>query len=189
MKKVYIVHGWDFNPNMNWYPWLKKELEKKGFKVIVPEMPNTSEPVIEEWISYLKKIVAKLDEDTYLIGHSIGCQTIMRYLEKEKFNGKLPKVIFIAGWFNLKNLEDEEVKNIAKPWMETSIDFNKVKERVNNLTVFLSTNEPYNYVKENSSIFKNKLNAKIVIIKKMGHFTEEDNVLEVPFVLEEILNK
>src|SRR3989344_3577618 len=87
MKRVFIVHGWDFNPEVNWYPWLKKELEKKGFKVIVPEMPNTSEPKINAWVSYLKKVVGKLDEETYFIGHSIGCQTIMRFLEKENNKG------------------------------------------------------------------------------------------------------
>ena len=48
-KRVFIVHGWDFNPKMNWYPWLKKELERKGFDVMVPEMPNTSEPEINAW--------------------------------------------------------------------------------------------------------------------------------------------
>ena len=29
MKRVFIVHGQGFNPKINWYPWLKKELESK----------------------------------------------------------------------------------------------------------------------------------------------------------------
>src|SRR3989338_1009725 len=107
MKRAFIVHGWDFNPNMNWYSWLKRELENKGFKVVVPEMPNTSEPDIDEWTSYLSKVVGKLDEKTYFIGHSMGCQTIMRFLEKVNFNRKLPKIVFVAGWFKLDNLENE----------------------------------------------------------------------------------
>ena len=31
-----MVHGWDGNPNNHWFPWLKKELEKRGFEVHVP---------------------------------------------------------------------------------------------------------------------------------------------------------
>src|SRR3989338_3050206 len=87
MKRIFIIHGWDFNPKMNWYPWLKKKLEKEGFKVIVPEMPNTSKPKINEWVSHLKKVIGKLDENTYFVGHSMGNQTIMRYLEKENYDG------------------------------------------------------------------------------------------------------
>ena len=187
-KRLFIIHGWDFNSKMNWYPWLKKELEKKGFKVVAPEMPNTSEPEISSWVSHLKKVVGNLNEDTYFIGHSIGCQTILRFLEKEDYSGKIGKIIFIAGWFKLDNLEDEEVKEIADPWINTPINFNKVKEKISNLTVFLSSNEPYNYVKENKMIFEEKLKAKVIILNNKGHFTEEDGVEELPEVLKEIQN-
>lgn len=115
MKRVFIIHGWDFNPKMNWYPWLKKELEKKGYSVTVPAMPKTSEPEISAWVSNLKKVVGKLDEETYLVGHSIGCQAILRFLERENYKGKLKKVVFVAGWFRLANLEDESVEEIARP--------------------------------------------------------------------------
>src|SRR3989344_4404088 len=70
-------------------------------------MPNTDKPKINAWISHLKKIIGKPNKDTILIGHSIGCQTIMRYLEKENFNDKV-NVIFVAGWFKLDNLENKE---------------------------------------------------------------------------------
>ncbi len=185
MKRVFIIHGWDFNPNMNWYPYIKKELEKKGFDVFVPLMPNTSEPKIEEWVKHLKKIVGKLDNNTYFIGHSIGCQTIMRYLEKEDFSGKIEKIVFVAGWFKLDNLEGDEVEAIAKPWLETKMDLKKVKQKINKLTVFLSDNEPYGFVKDNEKIFKEKLDAKVTILKNKGHFTQDDGVTEIKEILEE----
>jgi len=188
MKKVFIVHGWDFNPNMNWYPWIKKELEKKGFEVIVPKMPNTSEPKIKEWVSHLKKIVGKLSRDTCFIGHSIGCQTIMRYLEKENYKGKINKIVFVAGWFKLDNLEDEEVEVVAKPWLNTKIELNKVREKISKLTVFLSDNDPYNFLKENEIMFKKELGARVVILKDKGHFTDSDKVNKLPVVLQEFKN-
>ncbi|MBI2666100.1 alpha/beta hydrolase [Candidatus Woesearchaeota archaeon] len=186
IKRVFIIHGWDYNPTMHWYPWLKNELEQKGFEVIIPEMPNTAKPEINSWISYLKKIVGRLTEETYFIGHSIGCQAIMRFIEKEDYTSKLGKVIFIAGWFKLKNLENEEVKKIADPWINTPIIFNKITEKINALTVYLSSNEPYNYVKYNKLIFEKKLNAKVIILKNKGHFTEEDGIKDLTEVLKEI---
>ncbi|MDO8460382.1 MAG: alpha/beta hydrolase [Nanoarchaeota archaeon] len=183
MKRAFIIHGWDFNPEMHWYPWLRKELEKKGFEVIVPEMPNTSEPEIDEWVSHLRKVVGKLDSETYFIGHSIGCQTIMRYLAGEDYEGKIGNVVFVAGWFNLDNLEGEEVEEIAKPWLETSIDFKKVKRKLSGITVFLSSNDPYNCLEENKKMFKDKLGAKVIVLEDKGHFTMDEGVINIPEIL------
>jgi len=33
-KRVFLIHGWEGSPEEGWRPWLKKELEKRGFKVI-----------------------------------------------------------------------------------------------------------------------------------------------------------
>ena len=149
-------------------------------------MPNTEEPEVEDWVSHLKKIVGKLDEDTYFIGHSIGCQTIMRFLEKENYNGKVGKMIFVAGWFKLDNLENKEVEAIANPWTNTRINLNKVKEKISKLTVFLSNNEPYGFLEYNAKMFRGKLDAKVVMERNKGHFTENDGITELPEVLKEI---
>ncbi len=181
--RVFIVHRWDGTPISDWYPWLKKELEKKGFVVEVPKMPNTSEPKIDKWVSHLKKIVGKLDNKTYFIAHSIGCQTVMRFLEKENYNGKIGKVIFIAGWFKLDNLEDQEVKEIADPWINNPINFDKVKQKMSKVTVFLSRNDPYGFIKYNAKIFREKLDAEVILRDNKGHFTEDDGIKKLPEVL------
>lgn len=187
MKKVILIHRWDGNPKSDWYPWMKRELENRKFKVIVQEMPNTSKPEINSWVSKLSKSVGKLDNNTYFMGHSMGCQTIMRYLEKTKIGGKAGGCVFVAGWFNLANLENEDVKNIAKPWIEDKIDLRKVKEHIGKLTVILSSNEPYGFVEENSKTFKEGLNAKVIIEKNKGHFTEYDGVTTNKTALNELL--
>ncbi|PIN87901.1 hypothetical protein COV12_01405 [Candidatus Woesearchaeota archaeon CG10_big_fil_rev_8_21_14_0_10_32_24] len=81
MQEVFIVHGWGGFPEEVWFPWLKEELEKKNFKVTILEMPNSEEPKIDVWVSYLKEKVGAPSLDTYFVGHSIGCQTILRYSE------------------------------------------------------------------------------------------------------------
>ena len=125
MKRVFIIHGWGATPSSNWHPWLKKELEKNNFKVEVLAMPNADAPEIKSWVEKLKESVGKADEETYFIGHSIGCQTILRYFEGLK--GKVGGAVFVAGWFTL-NLETEEGKEIAKPWLEREINLEKVKD-------------------------------------------------------------
>jgi len=184
--RAFIIHRWGGNPNSDWYPWLKNELEKRKYKVEVSEMPNTSEPKIESWVQHLNKVVGKLDSDTLFIAHSIGCQTVMRFLEKSSYNGKLMKVIFVAGWFKLNNLEDDKVKGIADPWVSKMIDFNKVKDKISKLTVFLSSNDPYGFVEHNAKVFKEKLGARVMIFKNKGHFSEDDGITTLPELLREI---
>ncbi len=173
-------------PSSDWYFWLNKQLKKKGFKVIIPKMPDTDKPEIKEWVAHLRKVIPKPDKNTFFVGHSIGCQTIMRYLEKLPKKFKIGGLVFVAGWLYLENLENEEVKKIAKPWLKTHINLNKIKEKTNNITVFLSTNDPYGCVKENKEGFEKHLKAKVVVEKDKGHFTFDDGITSIPEVLEEI---
>jgi hypothetical protein len=164
---------------------LKKELEKRKFEVKVPKMPNPSKPVIRDWVSYLSKIAVGADSNTYFVGHSVGCQAILRYLEK---SGKsVGGAVFVAGWFTLKNLETIEEKAIAKPWIETPIDLYKVRRTARNFTAILSNNDPFVPFKRTKRIFEGKLGAKIIAESKKGHFTDDDGVTELPSALESVL--
>lgn len=184
-KRVFIIHGWEGTPDEGWLPWLKSELQKRGFKVNVPAMPNTNEPKIGTWVPYLKKQVGKINEDTLLVGHSMGCQTILRYLEGLSKNSKVGGVVLVAGFVNLENLTKEE-KVIAEPWLTTSIDLEKAKTHTDNITSIFSSNDSWVPLSD-SEIFKKKLGAKIIVMKNKGHFSGDDGIKKLPAVLKEIL--
>ncbi len=151
-------------------------------------MPDIDTPVIEKWVSHLANVVGISDKGTYFIGHSIGCQTILRYLDAYQF-GPLDTVggaIFVAGWFNLENLEDEETKEIAKPWNETPINLEKIKAVLPKSTLIISDNDPYNAFEENKKRFS-EIRSKIIVLSGAGHITTEDGFTELPVVLEELL--
>jgi len=184
-KKVYIIHGWGGNSNERWLAWLGGQLENKGYEVTIPDMPNTETPRIEEWVGYLQKLILNPDEDTFFVGHSIGCQAIIRYLEKLE-NAKVGGVVFVAGWFDLTGLESDEEKEIAKPWLEIPINFEKVKNTASSFTVILSDNDPYVPLTETKEIFEKKLGAKVIVEKNKGHFTKDDDIFELPEVVQSI---
>lgn len=184
-KRVIIVHGWGGRPGQHWSPWLKEQLETSGFEVIEPAMPDTDNPVITKWVACLEETVGELDQNTYFVGHSIGCQTIMRYLEKQT-GKKAGGCVFVAGWFKLDNLESEEDKQIAAPWLKEDIDFSKVLEVTKNFIVINSSNDDYGYVQENKNMFEEKLGAKVIILANKGHLTAADGVTELPEALKAI---
>lgn len=184
-KRAFIIHGWGEHPDKSWLPWLKGELESNGFAVFIPAMPNSNEPRVKAWVSHLAKQVGEPDEHTYFVGHSIGCQTILRYLETLE-NKKVGGAVFVAGWFYLENLEETE-KPIARPWLEKSIDFKNVRAATDKFVVILSNNDPYNALKQNREAFEESLGAQIIIEHEKGHFSGSDGVTELPSALNAIL--
>lgn len=189
MKRVFIIHGWGGNSNERWLVWLKKELKSKDYEVIVPDMPDTDNPKIDTWVNHLKKVVGSSDKDTYFVGHSIGCQTIMRYLEKLPENEKAGGAIFVAGWFNLTDEtwdDDIYTKEKGEKWINTPINFEKIKQHANKFVEIASDTDPY-VALSNTELFLNNLGAKIIVLKEKGHISGEDGVNELPVVLEELL--
>ena len=79
-KRVFVAHGWDGTPEEGWFPWLKNELETKGFEVHVPQLPGTGSPRIHKWVPALAEEVGTANEQTYFVGPSMGCQAIPPYL-------------------------------------------------------------------------------------------------------------
>ncbi len=179
MKRVFIIHGWEGSPDEPMHVWLASELRKEGYEVTVPVMPGAYEPRIETWVPYLSEIVGTPDSNTFFIGHSIGCQAVLRYLETLPEETKIGGAVFIAGWYNLRNLETEEEKEIVGPWVNLPRKDEKVKKIINKATVIISDNDPWIDL-DNQIAWKERLGAEVIIENNKGHFTESDNVTELP---------
>jgi len=188
MKRVFVIHGWCGSPYKEWFPWIKKELEKKGFEVQIPEMPDYDNPKIEKGIPFLKKLVKNPDKDTYFIGHSIGCQTILRYLETLPNETKVGGCAFVSGWFHLseETMQEEGTPEVANPWIESPINFDKILNHTTKFISIFSNDDPCVPISD-SKIFKEKLNSKIIILNGRGHFNEDSNTTEIPELLKEFL--
>ena len=186
MRRVFIVHGWSGSPEEPLHKWLKSELEKLNFKVEVPTMPEADEPKIETWVPFINSIVGAVNQETFFIGHSIGCQAIIRYLETLPNDTKIGGAVFIAGWYDVRNLETEEEWKIVGPWVKTSRNDDKIRQIINKAIAIFSDNDPF-VAPENQKSWHEKIGAKIVIEHNKGHFTEEDGVISLPSAINSIL--
>jgi predicted alpha/beta hydrolase family esterase len=185
MKRVFIIHCWGARPKDHWYPWLKKELEQRGFSVYIPTMPDTETPTIAKWTGVLAKKVENVDENTYFVGHSIGCQTIIRYLMEQ--NKRCGGAIFVAGWFTLTGLETTMEKSIAKPWLYEPINFEKAKKNIRISVAILGDDDPHVFLKTNAEVFRKILGAKVIIEKGKGHFDDEGEERKPLSALKELI--
>lgn len=181
-KLFHIIHRWYGNSECDWIPWLRAELEKRNIGTIAYNMPDTNRPKMNEWVSFISRAVENPNEETYFIGHSIGCQAIIRYMSGLPEGVVVGGAVLVAPWVKVVNLEEGE-DEIAKPWSETPIDWGNVKRHAKRFTILYSDNDMWVTKSEAKSI-GNNLNAKLVLDKNKGHFTEEDNVIQLPSVLE-----
>lgn len=183
-RRAILVHGWEGYPDEGWRPWLKGELEQRGFEVIIPAMPETATPTLETWLSFLTQIVGNPHEYTYFVGHSLGCITILRYLETLGDRQLVGGVVLVAGFGH--DLEYESYKGELSSFFKAPLEWEKIKKHSKKFVAIHSTDDPYVSLKHNK-LFQEKLGANSIIAEKMKHFSGSDGITKLPIVLRELL--
>src|SRR5258708_7538397 len=138
MKRAIIIHCWGGKADYAWYPWVKARLEERGYEVVIPNMPNTDEPQLTEWLPILQGLAGEADTELLLIGHSIGAVTIMRYLEALPDGQQIGRAILVAGFTD--QLGFKELEN----FFDTRLGFDNIKSKAKDGFVAIqSDNDPY----------------------------------------------
>ena len=167
----------DRSYDKHWMPWVKRQLELNGWVVELPHMPNPWNPVYNDYKKEFEKL--SVDEETVLIGHSMGCAFLVRWLgESER---KIKGLILVAPW---KVAEDGN--EFKKTFYEFDVD-SSLKNDVPEIIYFTADDEERDG-KKSLDMYHRVLGGKIIELKGHGHFTLEDMGTEVfPELLEEIL--
>ena len=179
MKRAIIVHGWNGVPNDSWKPWLKKELEKKGFQVIAPQMPGCLHPKLNEWIKTISQNVGIPDKETYFVGHSLGCISIVRYLTTLPKNITVGGCVLVAGFSG--NLGIPEIFEFYSLPSEVE----KARDYCKNITIIHSEDDDVVPIKR-AIEFKEQLKAKFILEYNKGHLSESYGIKELPSALNAI---
>lgn len=183
---MFLIHGWTGSPTDDFFPWAKENLQKAGYEVFVPEMPDSAHPKILPWVEKIKETVGKPRTDDVFIGHSLGCMGVMQYLQTLPESTKVGKVILIAGFEKLKDAAFEALEDwdTFKPWKKAFINYGKIKGMAGSWTALFSDDDPYVSYEDNYKIFESKLGAKIILEHGMGHFAQESGIRSLPILLE-----
>jgi len=164
--------------NRHWMLWIKRELEKKGWQVAKPDMPNPWKKVYNNYKKEFEKY--GVNENTVLIGHSSGCAFLVRWLGESK--QKVKKLILVAPY----KITHENNK-FEKAFYKFDVD-ESIRDRVEEIIMFTADNESVDG-KKSLRIFHSSLGGKIIELKAHGHYTLKSmGTEEFPELLREILN-
>jgi len=162
--KAIILHGTEGSPTENWFGWLKEELEKTGFEVWAPQLPNADKPSLKEWTDFvLKNCPFDIDEKTILAGHSSGGILVLTVLQELKKKARAG--ICVAAFKDNNFLKWEALTRL----FDVDLNFEEIKKHVSLLTFIQSDDDPY-VPMEHAKFLASKTNGQLVIMHDCKHF-------------------
>ena len=182
-----ILHGYTGSNKTNFIPWLKAELEQRGARVQAPQLPNTDNPTEVEQVQYVLDHV-QFDENTVLIGHSLGGLVAMRVLEKlpHKIHHLMlvaPAVLrqFYQGSDDIDTKTGERKRFIDH--FSYDFDFDKISSQAVHKTILQDNNDSKSRKPSMQYIAENIGATLCKTVANKRHFVAEQE----PFILETLL--
>lgn len=181
MNRVVLLHGnGDSRGTDNWFPYIKKELEKLGIACEAPDLPDPVLARAKFWLPYFKNEL-KLGPDDIIVGHSSGALSILKYAEENKIGAS----VLVGVYYTDLGYEDERTSG----YFDTPWNWEKIKAHQNWTAIFASTDDPYIPIKEPQFIRK-KLDSEYFEFTDQDHFGGHTNPkLEFPELLDFLKHK
>lgn len=100
MKRVLVIHGWtNRRPVDHWQRRLVTALREQGHAVAYPQLPNTDNPILEEWLEVVANELSMLNElegEFIVVGHSLGCLTWLNAVKEGVVTSPVDRVLLVA---------------------------------------------------------------------------------------------
>lgn len=160
MKNAILLQGAGETQQSFWLPYVKQELEKRGYKVWLPQLPGIDNPDIKIILPFLLKN-GQFDEDTVIIAHSAGCPLTLAVLENIKV--KIKQAILVAGYW--RDLPPPGANNM----LQKSYDWTKIKNNAGNFVFINSDNDPWGCNDQQGKEMFDKLGGTLIIRRGEGH--------------------
>lgn len=176
MKKAVILHGTDGSPQANWFPWLKTELENRGYEVWVPELPGNHTPNRQVYNDFLFNSGWDF-ADNLVIGHSSGAVSILNLL-MDKRCPKIKAGILVGAWSHMEetDLDREQFKDL---FPANGFDFVTIKQKAVHLLFIHGDNDSYCSL-EQAKWLAEQTDSDIIIVPHGGHLG--DGFPELPLL-------
>lgn len=167
MKKALILHGTSATPAHNWFLWLQCELEKAGYSVWLPQLPNSEKPTAKTYNKFLLSNPDFMyDDETILIGHSSGAVEILSLLDNFSKEQHIKAAFLVSAfkdWLSWESLEDLFIDDF---------DFNHIKQKSDKFVFIHSDNDPYCPL-SHAKFLSEQVEGELIVDKGQQHFNTE----------------
>ena len=152
-----FLHAYKASSKDDFWPWLKNQIEQRGGRVFAPDLPNPSEPDIEEQVKFVME-KHDFNSKTIVVTHSLGGVLAMKLLPK--LNQKIHKLIMVAPPLRTEFLDGKKRPPLEKAtdWV---FDFENIRKNADSIVVLRDTKDhivPPNHPQE----IAEKLSASLI---------------------------
>lgn len=173
-KRVIIVHGYGGNSKGGWIASLKNELKKQGVRVQASDMPGGSNPTPQAWVATLRKTIGNIDENTFIVGYSLGCIGTLRFIEELDGRERLGGVVLVGGFY-----EPLSVLPVLDVFVEEPLQGTKLAKMIKNRAVISSMDDKVVPTDLSENLAK-AIDAEFIQLPTGGHSIDD----KLPIVLE-----
>ncbi len=178
--RAILIHGnGNSKPTDNWFPYLKRELEKLGVEVDAPQFPDAELARSSYWLPFLEKDL-KADENTIIVGHSSGAIAAMRHAETHRILGSA----LIGTYYTDLGMESEKLSGyFDSPW-----NWANIKKNQKWIIQFAGANDPWIPIHE-AHVVRDNLHTDYYESPDQGHFGGDYYKETFPELLEVLKKK
>lgn len=141
ITRIGIIHGYAGSSAIHWQTWLARKCRKLGLETHYPKLPDIYSPKLKDWIKAINNEIPKIDENTALIGHSLGCPTILHLISQPKIK-KLGMAILVSP--SSKNRVERKLPSIMPFFEELDEEvLRSIKPKIISSHIFASDNDEW----------------------------------------------
>ncbi len=181
-KRAWLIHGWGGSPDSGWLGWLRNQLQNKGVEAVSLTMPDSEHPNVQEWVRTLSHAIGTPDEHCILIGHSLGCPTILHYLNGLQLNQKIGGALLIAGFGEYLGSDFDEIK----PFTDLVFDWKHIRSVSKQIAIIHGQNDTVVPLKYAEFLQKQLQPEQFIVLQGKGHFGSADALETLPEAMEAV---
>lgn len=174
MQSAFIIHGLGGDSNENWFPWLAQELIHDGWHVTVPDMPESSEPRLSQWLQFFKQYEQFLSPSSVLIGHSLGGTFLLRFLEQ--YPEMVDTVVIVAS--PIRKMENDLDTRLST-FIDRNFLWDIIRSKSKKFILLYSDDDPYVPSLQGEELAR-YLRTDLHIISHGGHLNRGSGYVSFP---------
>ena len=177
---TYIVHGYMAGPDDHWFEWLEREIEAGNGEAVRLDLPRSDDPDPRDWKEVLSETVGSPDRNTYIVAHSLGAITTLRYLSALEGHERLGGVLLVSGFSG-------ELATIPAldSYMAEPFDAGKIRQMTDDRVIISAQDDPI-VPHLQSKALADEVGADFLSVETGGHFLAADGFTEFPLVIHKL---
>ncbi|GAB19969.1 hypothetical protein GOEFS_098_00350 [Gordonia effusa NBRC 100432] len=170
IRRAIVIHGYLGNSQKHWFGSLTSELEDAGVAARAIDLPNPTQPRLDQWLNHLDGEIGIPDPGLLLITHSLGCLTTTAYLRQLASPFTLGGLVAVAPFYEaLPTLP--ELDGFISDVDDPAGGLRQISPNILRRIIIRSDDDPY-VPPAHSDRYARGLDASVVIDPHAEHFFE-----------------